>query len=175
MQGSYTVALASPHHVPLLPEIERKAAALFGGLVPAELLEHVTPEPVFLAAQQEGMLWVALGPDDEPVGFVRVVTAGSRIHLAELDVLPAHGRRGVGTALIRAVEEWAGINGCSEITLTTYRDVPWNAPFYARVGFTVVPGTDWDDDLRERFEQEACLDSERARRVIMRKRLGAGE
>ena len=175
MRGSYRLASSSPEHVPLLPEIERSAAALFGDTVPAELLEHVTPEPVFLAAQQEGTLWVALGPDDEPIGFVRAVTAGRRVHLAELDVLPAHGRRGVGTALVRMVGRWASSNGFSEITLTTYRDVPWNAPFYARLGFTVVSEIDWDDDLRDRFEQEAGLDSEKAKRVVMHKRLDTGE
>jgi ribosomal protein S18 acetylase RimI-like enzyme len=87
-------------------------------------------------------------------------------------VLPAHGRRGIGTALVRTVEEWADSGEFSEITLTTYRDLPWNAPFYARLGFTIVPEIEWDADMRRRFEQEAGLESERAKRVVMRKRCG---
>ena len=95
---------------------------------------------------------------------------GARVHLAELDVLPAHGRRGVGTALVRAVDEWARSGHFTEITLTTYRDVPWNAPFYAGLGFDVVPESEWDAETRRRFGEEAGLESEKARRVVMRKR-----
>jgi GNAT superfamily N-acetyltransferase len=155
----------------VLPSIERSAAELFGDAVPAELLEHVTHEAAFLESQRSGTLWVALGPDHEPVGFARVLVTGAQVHLAELDVLPAHGRRGVGAALVQAVEVWACSSHSSEITLTTYRDLPWNAPFYARMGFTVVPEIDWDTDMRRRFEVEAGLESERAKRVFMRKRL----
>jgi len=171
MWDTYRVVPAPLEHVSLLPHIERAAAELFGDAVPPELLEHVTPESVFLAAQQDGTLWVALGPDDQPVGFARVVVTGARVHLAELDVLPAHGRRGVGTALVRAVDEWACSRHFTEITLTTYRDLPWNAPFYAGLGFSVVPESEWDAETRRRFEEEAGLESERAGRVVMRKRL----
>jgi len=170
MGDAYRVVRASAEHVPLLPHIERSAAALFEGTVPPELLEHVTPESVLLAAQEEGALWVALDSDDRPVGFARVVTTGARVHLAELDVLPAHGRRGVGTALVRAVDQWARSGHFTEITLTTYLDVPWNAPFYAGLGFDVVPESEWDAETRHRFCEEAGLESEKARRVVMRKR-----
>ena len=107
MRDSYRVVPASLGQISLLPSIERSAAELFGDAVPAELLEHVTDEATFLHAQQSGTLWVALGQDDEPVGFARVVVTGEGVHLAELDVLPAHGRRGVGTSLMQAVEVWA--------------------------------------------------------------------
>ncbi|MHB9003915.1 MAG: GNAT family N-acetyltransferase [Coriobacteriia bacterium] len=172
MRGSYRVVPAAVEHVPVLPVIERSAASLFGDDFPAELLEVTTPESTLVAAQADGTLWVAVGPDDEPVGFARVVIRADRVHLAELDVLPAHGRRGVGTALVQAVEAWARSCGYSEITLTTYRDLPWNAPFYARLGFAVIPEVDWDADLQRRFEEEAGLDSERSKRVVMRMRLG---
>lgn len=171
MPGFYRVLPATSEHPPLLPEIERSAASLFGDAVPAQLLETTTPEPVLIAAQREGTLWVAVGPDDQPVGFARVEVEGTRAHLAELDVLPAHGRRGVGTTLVQAAERWALSNGFTELTLTTYRDFPWNEPFYAGLGFEVVPECDCDGDLLRRFDQEAGVDSERARRVVMRKRL----
>ncbi len=171
MRGPYKVVPAAAKHLPFLPLIERSAASLFGDDFPAELLEVVTPAAVLLAAQHDGTLWVAVGPDDEPVGFARVVVAGARVHLAELDVLPAHGRRGVGTALVQAAERWARSNDFSEITLTTYRDLPWNAPFYAGLGFAVVPESGWDADLRRRFEEEAGVDSERGKRVVMRRGL----
>jgi len=172
MSGSYRVVFAASKHVPLLPEIERLAASLFGDDVPPRLLEVTTPESVFLAAQRGNTLWVALGPDDDPVGFARVEVEGKRVHLSELDVIPAHGRRGVGTALVQMVEAWARSNDFAELTLTTYRDLPWNGPFYLGLGFEVVPESGWDADLLRRFEREAGLDSERSRRVVMRKGIG---
>lgn len=170
MPDSYRVVLASPEHVSSLPDVERSAATLFANAVPEELLEHVTPESDFGDAQRDGMLWVALDPDDDPVGFVRVVVANARVHLAELDVLPAHGRRGIGTALVRTVQAWADSREFSEVTLTTYRDLPWNAPFYAQLGFTIVPESEWDADMRHRFDMEIGLESERTRRVVMHRR-----
>jgi GNAT superfamily N-acetyltransferase len=175
MASSYRVVSATPEHVPALPEIERSAGSLFRDKVPAELLEFASPESAYAAAQRDGRLWVAVGPDDEPVGLACVAIEADRVHLTELDVLPAHGRRGVGTALVRAVEAWARSRDYSEITLTTYRDMPWNAPFYAGLGFAVVPESDWDAHLQRRFEAEAGLDSERPKRVAMRMRLGTGE
>jgi len=173
MEGAYRVGPAAPEHLRSLPQIERSAASLFGDAVPAQLLETVTPPSVFAAAQRDGLLWVAVGAGGEPVGFARVESAGRRAHLVELDVAPAHGRRGVGTALVRTVESWAVANDFSELTLTTYREFPWNEPFYAGLGFDVVPQSDLDRELLRRFDQEAGLDSERARRVAMRKRLPA--
>ncbi len=173
MRESYRIVPARPEHVSSLPHIERAAAGLFGTSVPAELMEHVTPESVFLAAQRDGTLWVALDSDDRPVGFIRVVVTGNSVHLAELDVLPEHGRRGVGTALVRAVDDWAFSERFTEITLTTYRDFPWNAPFYAGIGFDVVPESEWDAEMRRRFEEEAGLESEQSRRVFMRRRPAA--
>jgi GNAT superfamily N-acetyltransferase len=171
MKGAYRVAPAAPEHLCSLPQIERSAASLFGDAVPAQLLETVAAPSVFAAAQRDGLLWVAVGPGGEPVGFARVESAGRRAHLAELDVLPAHGRRGVGTALVQTVESWAVANGFSELTLTTYREFPWNEPFYAGLGFDVVSQSDLDRELMQRFDQEAGMSSERARRVAMRKGL----
>jgi len=59
-------------------------------------------------------------------------------HLEEIDVHPSHGRRGLGRALVRAVCDWAIVSGYVMLTLTTFRDVPWNLPFYARLGFVEI-------------------------------------
>ncbi len=95
------------------------------------MLSHVTPVDSLAAAPLAGLLWVALEPAGAPIGFAVASIRGRRMHLDELDVLPEHGRKGVGSALIEAVEDYALNSGCVEMTLTTFRDVPWNAPFYA--------------------------------------------
>jgi GNAT superfamily N-acetyltransferase len=71
-------------------------------------------------------------------GFACVDIVDGVAHLWQLSVLPSLGRRGIGRALVRAVCDWASSHGYPAVTLTTFRDVPWNAPFYARLGFWVM-------------------------------------
>jgi GNAT superfamily N-acetyltransferase len=67
-------------------------------------------------------------------------------HLEELDVLPAHGRKGLGSELLDTVCTWAKQAGYSAVTLTTFRDIPWNAPFYEHRGFQVVSPSEFSNE-----------------------------
>jgi len=171
MSTDCVVRLASPEHVDQLPDIERAAATRFGDSLPESVLRHVTAVDNLVAAQQAGLLWVALEPAGSPVGFAVASICERRVHLDELDVSPEHGRQGVGSALVEAIEDYALNSGYVEITLTTFRDVPWNAPFYARVGFEVIPEQELDAELVRRLSGEAALGLDRSRRVAMRKPL----
>ena len=171
MRTNYVVRLAGPEHVDQLPDIEREAATRFGDSLPESVLSHVTPVDILAEAQQAGLLWVALEQAGTPVGFAVASVCGRRAHLEELDVLPRHGRKGVGSALVEAVVDYALNSGCTEITLTTFRDVPWNAPFYARLGFEAIPEQELAPELARQLSHEAELGLERSRRVAMRKPL----
>ncbi|MDO8963617.1 MAG: GNAT family N-acetyltransferase [Coriobacteriia bacterium] len=171
MSTEYVVRLAGAEHVDRLPDIEREAATRFGDTLPESVFSHVTPQDALAEAQHAGLLWVALEPAGAPVGFAVASILGRRAHLDELDVLPGYGRRGIGTALVEAVEDHALSSGCVEITLTTFRDVPWNAPFYARRGFEVIPEQDLGADLARRLSDEVAMGLERSSRVAMLKRL----
>jgi GNAT superfamily N-acetyltransferase len=161
------IVLARAHDVPALPAIERAAARLFEGLVPESLLEETSDVTELAAAQAAGRLWVALA-DDVPVGFAHVVPRDDGVpHLEEIDVHPAHGRRGIGAALVRAVCAWAAASGHREVTLTTFRDVAWNAPFYARLGFTVVERDDWPAAIAAIVVGEAARGLDPSTRVVM--------
>ncbi|MBM3147290.1 MAG: GNAT family N-acetyltransferase [Actinobacteria bacterium] len=127
---------------------------------------------MFTEARSSGHLWVALSPSGECVGFALVEPSGERLHLEELAVLLDHGGRGVGTALVRAVERWAAAHCYAELTLTTYLDVPWSGPFYRRLGFTVVPPENLDAGLAARLEAEAARGMDSMPRVAMRKSPG---
>ena len=135
------------------------------------MFEDATPLSDFEAAQVSGHLWVALSPAGDCVGFALVEPSGERLHLEELDVLPEHGGRGLGRALVSEVERWAVDNRFAEITLTSYRDVPWNAPFYARLGFAILEPADLDAELAARLAAEAARGLDTMPRVAMRKRL----
>ena len=168
----YTIVPAASSHVSALSGIERAAGTLFGTSAPQQVLSRTVPLPVLHAAQGAGRLWVALASNGEPVGFALAESADGRAHLEELDVVPEHGRRGVGSALVATVERWARSRGDHEITLTTYVDVPWNAEWYAGLGFEPIAERNLDGELLRRLEEDA-RGLERARRVAMCKLLPA--
>jgi 4-diphosphocytidyl-2-C-methyl-D-erythritol kinase len=172
MDPRYAIARARPRDLPLLPAIERAAGALLRGHAPASVLEEVTDGADLRAAQAEGRLWVALA-GDTPVGFALVeMLAPGRPHLEEIDVHPRHGRRGVGAALLRAVCDWAARSGYAELTLTTFRAVPWNLPFYAAHGFEEVPGDQTPPELAAIVRDELARGLDPDQRAVMRFRTG---
>jgi GNAT superfamily N-acetyltransferase len=102
-----------------------------------------------------GRLWVA-STGNIPVGFALVkMLADDLPHLEEIDVDPSHGRRGLGTALVRAVCKWATVSGYVMLTLTTFRAVAWNLPFYARLGFEEIPRETLRPELAAVVSEEA--------------------
>jgi GNAT superfamily N-acetyltransferase len=162
----YTIAIARPRDVPLLPAIELDAARLLMDYAPAPLLLEATGLEVLNAAQRRGHLWVALA-DDVPVGFAHVIEPAVA-HLQEIDVHPEHGCRGLGTRLVMAVCEWAAAAGYGSVTLTTFRDVAWNMPFYARLGFEVISLEQLSPALLSVVQGETRRGLDPRRRVAMR-------
>lgn len=156
----------------MLPSIELAAARLLAGQAPESVLAETTSQIEFEDARRHGHLWVARA-DDTPVGFahVKVLEPGAA-HLEEIDVHPKHGRRGIGTRLVNAVCEWAAREGCASITLTTFRDVPWNMPFYERLGFRMISPAVLSPTLRSILRDEARRGLDPARRVAMRREVG---
>lgn len=172
MQPHYQITGTRRQDLHLLPAIELAAAVLLNGHAPVSVLCETTSDGEFRAAQRAGRLWVALN-GDTPVGFSQAEVLSSReAHLKEIDVHPTHGRRGLGTRLVAAVCEWAARAGYRAVTLTTFRDVPWNMPFYASLGFEVVPVCELAGELLNVVEDETRRGLDPLRRVVMR-RLGA--
>jgi ribosomal protein S18 acetylase RimI-like enzyme len=133
-----TIRLARPDDLSFLAPIETAAEQLFvdfGIELPAD---SVTEAWFFEEACMEQRLLMAVDAADRPVGFSVLEIVDGDVYIDEVDVHPAHGRRGLGTALVRASCDWARAHGYQAITLTTWRDVPWNGPFYRRLGFEEV-------------------------------------
>jgi GNAT superfamily N-acetyltransferase len=121
----------------LLPAIEAAADTMFAPFDHGTFPGPGTPE-------EFGAALIVLVAEDPPVGLCRIDALGDRTHLEQLSVHPEHGRRGLGRALLRAGIDWAESRGYPELTLATYRDVPWNGPFYASEGFVEIgPADDW--------------------------------
>lgn len=70
---------------------------------------------------------------------------------------PAHGRKGLGTALVTRIVDLARRRGAPALYLTTFAHVPWNAPFYARLGFSPVPEDRQPQAIRETLAEEHAM------------------
>ena len=164
----YSIRAATPNEVPLLPAIERAAAAQFPvEVLPVHLREFAVPEADLAAAQRAGQLWVACAHNGAVVGFAIAQVFGDVAYLEELDVHPDHGRRGIGRRLVENVIAWARAQGFRAVLLDTFRNVPWNMPFYTRVGFNEIKGDAIPEQVREIMEDTFAAGLDPANRVAM--------
>lgn len=156
---------ATPADHPAIEEVENDADRLLIDLLsPA----HWEPAPTGASrAAEAGFLLVLEGEGQQGViGFVHVITRGPLAHLEQLAVRVDHGRRGHGGRLVDAAKIEARRRGHRTMTLRTYAEVPWNAPFYAKRGFVEV-------QARTGFHRELAADEERlglpawGRRILM--------
>ena len=126
-----TIRVADPSEWDLLRGIEDAADEMFleAGIGPFNSLEeddHLASAAVVLVSGKPAR------------GFACVDVVDGVAHLWQLSVHPASGRQGIGRTLVEAACDWASSNGYPAVTLTTFRDVPWNAPFYSRHGFQIL-------------------------------------
>ena len=139
MNAKYKIVRATKSHLAAIPAIESAAAAIFPEAdLPRDVRYKVTDQETLRAAQLDGQIWVAIDQQQTPVGFAIIAEVDGNPHLDEMDVLPAHGRNGIGTRLAQTIIGQAGSDGHDRLTLVTFRHLPWNAPFYATLGFQAV-------------------------------------
>ena len=169
MTSNYTITAARREDLTRLDDVPPPPPRLLAGHAPECVLNETTSLEVLEEARRAGHLWVVLS-DDLPVAFAHVeLIERDAVHLEEVDVHPDHGRRGLGAKLVLEVCGWAARNGYGAVTLTTFRDVPWNLPFYARLGFDVVAPAQVSARLRAIVEDETRRGLDPSRRVVMKR------
>ncbi|MDQ0793115.1 GNAT family N-acetyltransferase [Streptomyces sp. B1I3] len=162
--------------LPLLQEIERAAGEPFRafGMEPVAD-DEPPPLPLLERYRLDGRCWVAAdGETDPPVGYLIADRVDSAAHIEQVSVTPAASRRGVGRGLIDHLAGWAGHQGLAALTLTSFAEVPWNAPYYARLGFRTLAEHEIGEGLRAIRAQEAEHGLDRWPRVCMRRELPIG-
>lgn len=125
----------------------------------------MSPVEFYIPFQSDGLVLVA-EVDERLVGFAACQACADALHLWELAVRHDVQRRGLGRALLGAALDLARTRGLPAVTLSTFREIPWNAPFYRTLGFREV------EALNERLSvirlREELLGLPGARRVFLR-------
>ncbi|ALM54794.1 hypothetical protein AR456_17720 [Halomonas huangheensis] len=114
-----------------------------------------------------GQCWVVADEHDRPCAFIAVRPGEDGLHIEELAVHADRQRQGLGRALMQHVIEVARQQGVVELTLTTFRDIAWNAPFYARLGFRILEDHELSAVLRNTLDTEVAHGFRRDSRCAM--------
>ena len=140
VNASYTIRLATEQDAAACPAIEKAGARMFRESPFPEIAEEPTPKPDrFIAAAKGRLLIVGCISEHETVGFARLEIDGADLLIAEFDVRPEHQGEGVGARMLDFAAMEGVTLGFRRLTLTTFRDVPWNMPYYLRRGFQEIP------------------------------------
>jgi predicted N-acetyltransferase YhbS len=115
----------------------------------------------------DDLLYVACNEDGAAVGYSGGYVVDQYLYIGEVDVLPAWQARGLGRSLIMTLIEDGRRRRLAGATLTTDRFAPFNAPFYARLGFQPLEGEAVPPHLKSNLDRQVANGLDSVRRVAM--------
>ncbi|MFU7527565.1 GNAT family N-acetyltransferase [Qipengyuania sp. ASV99] len=152
----WSLRLAKPEDAEAMPAIERAAAELFVG---DPDLANFDPDDTWAPHELQKMIrkghCLVAFAEGQMAGFLVNEPFRRELHIWEMDVHPRFQRCGIGAGLLRACMIDARNAGFRAVTLTTFRDLPWNGPFYAKLGFDEVTALDAHPRLAGELANEA--------------------
>ena len=154
MAAGFLIRPPAADELARLVEIEAAAGRAFADHGMPEIAADDPGSPEELETYRAaGRAWVAAGGEG-PIAYLVAAEVDGCLHVEQVSVDPAHAGRGIGAALIDTVAGAARGDGRPALTLTTFRDIPWNAPYYARLGFAELPEAEWGPQLRALVARE---------------------
>lgn len=164
------IRLAREDEIETLRQIERSAAQAFRLIEAFSWLcvGEVQSAERHRVLIDEGTNWVAVADEDDPVGFLSAEIVGRELHIQEISVDHLHQGFGIGRRLIRHAIDEAATRGLEAVTLTTFRTIPWNCPFYERLGFRTLEEAELTPRLRGVLDAEDAQGLARDTRCAMR-------
>jgi len=141
--------------LPFLGAIEDSGAETFAAFG-QPLADGSPPAPAdqWADALGAGLLWIADDADEGPIGFLAGERVETGLYIAEVDVLRARQKQGHGRRLMQAALDWAKSQGVVSVTLTTFRTIPFNGPFYASLGFRELGDAEMPAHLADTLAKE---------------------
>ncbi|AMM33362.1 GCN5 family acetyltransferase [Sinomonas atrocyanea] len=159
--------------LPALQAIERAAGEAFRGRGMAQIADDEPPTVEALHHyREEGLAWVAADREDAPVAYLVARLVDGCLHIEQVSVHPAHAGRRIGRTLLDHASRWAECHGVPALTLSTFASVPWNAPYYRRLGFRPIDTPALGPGLVRIRAEEESLRLTRWPRVFMRREVG---
>ncbi|MFG2427679.1 GNAT family N-acetyltransferase [Streptomyces sp. NPDC048590] len=156
--------------LPLLQDIERAAGECFREIGMPEVADDEPPSVGQLAGHlRRGLVRAAVDRADVPVAYLIAGQVDGALHVEQVSVHPGHARNGIGRALLDRATVHAEAEGLAALTLTTFGDVPWNAPYYRRIGFRTLDESEIGPGLGEIRRLESAHGLDRWPRVCMRR------
>ncbi len=133
----YSITSAELDDIPALISVDKAASVLFEptGLLTADALaDHVPAEVLEVEIPTENV-FVARNQHDWAIGFALIRPRGNGLYLDQVSVHPDHGQKGLGRALVIRTLAEAENRKLPHVSLSTFRDLAWNGPFYASLSF----------------------------------------
>jgi len=126
----------------------------------------------WLYCLRAGTTLLASNRSREVIGFAALRVLDGEPYLEQLSVRMHAMRKGIGTVLLDAAVRVAEKTRAQSIWLTTYRHLPWNAPFYEKAGFVIVPVEQCGSEVVQELAVQRRLLPAPDERVAMCKVLG---
>lgn len=156
-----------------LPGVEGDAGTLFADFGLPEIAASAPSPEDFYRFLPKGSLVLVATETAKIVGFSVGLIVDGQAYLREVSVRRSHAKQGIGKRLIDGIIQWASGQGFRSVTLTTFRDLPFNGLFYGNLGFKeFAPDNAWPElrairekekrdglDVRPRIAMRLDLDS----------------
>ena len=167
---SARIRVASPLDLDRLADLEVEAGQIFHSVGLSDVADDVPDRESLGRSLGQGFVWVA-EVDGEIAGYIVATVLDRNAHIGQVSVAPAYARQGLGRLLITHLEAWGRGNNRPATTLTTFRDVPWNAPYYEALGYRELSVSEIGSEVSAEMKHEASLPGiDASRRCAMIKR-----
>ncbi|MBL4870927.1 MAG: GNAT family N-acetyltransferase [Robiginitomaculum sp.] len=169
---SYDVRKTELSDLNYLPPVERSAGIVYT-LLPD--LAWIADGSVMSVDEHKrvlakGFSWVALDTLSQTIsGFIIAEIIEGEFYVGEVSVSATNQQKGIGSKLFETALTEARSLGLPAATLTTFIDVPWNAPYYERLGFVIITSELLPLYLQRILQDEKSAGLPLERRCAMRK------
>ena len=169
---SYNIRKTELSDLDYLPAVERSAGNAYKSLPD---LAWIADGSVMSADEHKcvlakGFSWVALDALSQTIsGFITAEVIEGEFYVGEVSVSAPNQQKGIGSKLFETALTEARLLGLSAATLTTFIDVPWNAPYYERLGFGIITSNLLPLYLQRILQNEKKAGLPLERRCAMRK------
>lgn len=178
------IRYAEPHEIDRIRQLHVDSRNAFEGTQYASVLgkEPLSVELLREMVEAGRLLVAGIGlpgqPKNDLAGFAAITWLDGTPHLEQLSVGAHRQGAQIGANLLVAVGDWTRSRGHTRVTLVTYTDIRFNAPWYRKFGYRGVSPERITRDLGPEHGKllvdEQARDIDVSKRVVMETRFDRG-